>query len=224
MTMEFIRENFEVIVIILFIATFAILTVILSMNKYFAMYFSNKRFKIISSYEVNANDGNKYFSISIYNNNINEVRIAGFGYVYKDQNIDFYNNFLLDMNLPDDHKIVIHSRDYLTTRINVNQLKTIISDINKGSLSVVGMKTFVTDSLGLTTTAEAKQVQDQLYFMLRVDKEELNGKLREQIRKAREEQAHFKQKQRIERNIKMKEKIGKLILKIKRIIPKRKSK
>ena len=128
------------------------------------------------------------------------------------------------MNLPDDHKIVIHSRDYVTTRINVNQLKTIVSDINKGSLNVIGMKTFVTDSLGLTTTAEAKQVQDQLYFMLRMDKEELNRKLREQIRKAREEQAHFKQKQRIERNIKMKEKIGKLILKIKRIIPKRKSK
>ena len=222
--MEFIRDNFEIIVIVLFIATFAILTVILSMNKYFAMYFSNKRFKIISSYEVNANDGNKYFSISIYNNNINEVRIAGFGYVYKDQNIDFYNNYLLDMNLPDDHKIVIHSRDYLTTRINVNQLKTIVSDINKGSLSVVGMKTFVTDSLGLTTTAEAKQVQDQLYSMLRADKEELNRKLKEQIKKARAEQAHFRQKQRIERNIKIKEKLSRVLLKIKGLLNFKKSK
>lgn len=213
--MTFIREYFEIIVIVLFILSFVLLALILSMNKYFAMYFSNKRFKIISSYEVNANDGNKYFSIAIYNNNINEVRLAGFGYVYKDQNIDFYSNYILDQHLPSDHKIVIHSRDYLTTRINVNQLKTIISDINKGTLDVKGMKTFVTDSLGLSTTAKAKQVQDQLVMMLRIDQAMLRDKQREQLRKYREEQKLFMQKQKIERNIKYKEKTSGMLLKIK---------
>jgi len=213
--MEFIRDNFEVIVIVMFVAAFILLSLILSMNKYFAMYFSNKRFKIISSYEVNANDGHKYFSIAIYNNNINEVRLSGFGYVYRDQNIDFYKNYLIDSNLPHDHKLVIHSRDFLATRIDVTQLKSIISDINKGSLVVTGMKTFVTDSLGLTTTAEAKQVQDQLNIMLRIDRAELNRKHQEQIRKMKEEQALYRKKQRIEKNIKLKEKMSRVLLKIK---------
>jgi hypothetical protein len=213
--MTFIREYYEIIVIVLFIAAFVLLALILSMNRYFAMYFSNKRFKIISSYEVNANDGNKYFSIAIYNNNINEVRLSGFGYVYQDQNIDFYKNYLIDHSLPSDHKLVIHSRDFLTTRIDVNQLKTIISDINKGTLDVKGMKTFVTDSLGLSTTAKAKQVQDQLYVMLKVDQATLRNKQREQLRKHREEVKLFKKKQKIERNIRIKEKTNGMILKVK---------
>ncbi|MEW6609167.1 MAG: hypothetical protein AB1414_17275 [bacterium] len=212
--MEFIREHFELIVILLFVVSFVLLSIILSMNKYFAMYFLNKRFKIKSNYEVNAYDGQKDFTITIFNNNINEVRLSGFGFVYKDQNIDFYQNYLRDHNLPLDHKVVIHSRDYLTARIKVEQLKVIISDINKGSNDLSVIKVFVTDSLGLSTASKSKQVKDQIRKMLIHDHVELKLKQKEQARKRKEEESVLKKKQGLEKNIKRKEGWHRILLKI----------
>ncbi len=219
--MTFIRDNFEIIVILLFILSFILLAIILSMNKYFAMYFSNKRFKIHSHYEVNAYDGRRDFTITIFNNNINEVRLSGFGFVYKDQNIDFYKNYLLDHSLPTDHKLVIHSRDYLTSRIDVNQLKSIISDINKGSLDVSSMKAFVTDSLGLSATAKAKQVKDEVRKMLKIDRDTLRKQHKEQIRKKKADDTLYRRKNKMEKQIKFREKASKLILRIKGIFAKK---
>ncbi|HOI85936.1 MAG TPA: hypothetical protein PLP48_07660 [Acholeplasmataceae bacterium] len=219
--MTFIKDNFEIIMIIMFIASFVLLTIILSMNKYFALYFSNKRFKIHSHYEVNAYDGRRDFTITIFNNNINEVRLSGFGFVYKDQNIDFYKNYLLDHALPSDHKLVIHSRDYLTSRIDVNQLKSIISDINKGSLDVSSMKTFVTDSLGLSVTAKAKQVKDEVRKMLKIDRDNLRKQHKEQIRKKRADDALFRKKNKMEKQIKLRDKTGRILLKIKGLFSKK---
>lgn len=71
--MEFLRENFEIIVLILFIITIALIFSVLSINKYFAMYFSNKKFLINSVFEIDAANGHKDFSITVYNKNINDI-------------------------------------------------------------------------------------------------------------------------------------------------------
>lgn len=218
---QFLENNLVYIIIGLFVITFVLLGLILSMNRYLTKYFSNKRFKIISSYEVNAKDGNKNFSISIYNNNINEIRLSGFGYIYKNQSIDFYNNYLQEHGLHNDQKIVILSRDYLSTKIDVNQLKSIIADINKGSLKIRRIKAFVTDSLGFTTVAKTIQVQDQLLIMIKNDREILLSTQKEQMRKLKEEKRLYRLKERIERKIKIQEKFSKVLLKIKALFTKK---
>ncbi len=219
--MDFLKNNFELIVIILFIITIALVFSVLSINKYFAMYFSNKKFLISSSYDVDATNGHREFSITVYNKNINDIRISGFGYVYKGQNIDFYKSYLQDKGLPEHQKIVISSRDYLSAKIDIDLLKTIVSDINKGGIKVEGINAFVTDSLGLTTIASANQVKDQLHIQLKRDRDDLNAKIWQQQRKQFEEEKLYKKKKRIERNIRFKEKLGKYMLKLKRIFTKR---
>jgi hypothetical protein len=216
--MNFLKDNFEIIVILLFAASIIMLSVIFSMNKYFIKYFSNKKFRIITSYEVDARDSNKYFTITIYNNNINEVRLSGFGYVYQNQNIDFYKNYLIEHGFPSDHKIVIHSRDYLVTKIDINQLKTIISDINKGEFKVTKMRAFVTDSLGISNSANAKQVKKQIDLMIKKDQHEVESKHREQKKKIRKEQAEVKKSKRQLKNQAFREKWHRFVLKIKGLI------
>jgi hypothetical protein len=216
--MNFLKDNFEIIVILLFAASLAMLSIIFSMNKYFIKYFSNKKFRIITSYEVDAKDANRYFTITIYNNNINEVRLSGFGYVYQNQNIDFYKNYLIEQGFPNDHKIVIHSRDYLITKIDINQLKTIISDINKGEFKVTKMKAFVTDSLGISNSTNAKQVKKQIDLMIKKDQLEVETKHKEQKKKLRKEQAELKKNKRKLKNQAFKEKWHRLVLKIKGLL------
>ncbi len=215
--MEFIRENFEIITIILFIIVFVFLLSILGFNRFFVRYFSNKKFHITTTYQVDAGTQEKQFVISIFNNNINDVRIAGFGYVYQNQNIDFYKSYLIDEELPKDHKIVIPSRDFIFAKINVTTLKTIISDINRGDTSVRSLRVFVTDSLGLTSQSKAKSVRKQLHFHLEKDRMERLMKIKEQKRRVKADEALFKQQKRIERRIHFRETLGKIVLKIKGI-------
>lgn len=216
--MTFIKENFEVIVILLFFVTIFISAIILSINKYFAMYFSNKKFEIISSSDVNALDGSKDFSIQIFNKNINDIRVSGFGYVYKGQNIDFYQSYLNDKELPLNHKIVISSRDYLSAKIDAKLLKTIVSDINKGAIKVDIIKTYVTDALGLTTVSKTKQVKKQIQILLKNDLYELKKTRSEQKTKIRQEKKAFSKKKQVERSIRRKEFLGKWVLRIKGLL------
>jgi hypothetical protein len=216
--MEFIKENFEIIVILLFILLVVLTIIVLSFNKYFAMYFSNKKFHIASHFEIDANDENKMFTIDIYNRNINDVRLSGFGFVYKDRNIDFYKSYLEEKQLPSNHKIVISSRDFLSTKIKIDTLKNIISDINHGSLYMYSLKAYVTDSLGLTSKTNAKQIKNQIEEILRFEKKVQKLEIKNQKDKIKNEARLFKQRSIIERKIKRKERHAKIILGFKKII------
>ncbi|BCR35817.1 hypothetical protein [Mariniplasma anaerobium] len=218
--MEFIKENFEIIVILLFILLIVLSVIVLSFNKYFAMYFSNKKFHIASHFEIDAKDENKMFTIDIYNRNINDVRLSGFGFVYKDRNIDFYKSYLEHKQLPVDHKVVISSRDYLSTKIEINTLKNIISDINHGSLYMDSLQAYVTDSLGLTSRTNAKQIKSQIEEILRYEKKMKHLEIKKQKQKLKNEAKLFKQRAIIERRIKRKERQAKIILGFKKMVSK----
>ena len=212
--MEFIRAHYAEITVILFILVAFLLLMILSFNRYFAKYFSNRKFQINTAFQVDAETQDKQFVISIFNKNINDVRVSGFGYVYQNQNIDFYKSFLKEEELPSDHKIVIPSRDFIFAKIDVMTLKTIISDINKGDTSVRSLKVFVTDSQGLTAQAKAKAVRKQLHYHLEKDRIEILIKVKEQKRRVKADEALVKQQKKIERTVHRKEMLGKMLLKI----------
>ena len=213
--MNFIKEYFEIIVIVLFVASFVLLITVISYNRYFKTYFLNKKFQISSNFTVNPMTGDKDFSIQIYNKNINDIRVAGFGYTYQGQNIDFYQNYLSQMNLPKEHRLVISSRDFLTAKIDMNLLKTIISDINKGEWLVWGMKAYVTDSQGMTTHIKAKQVKNKIESLLLDDVNEIKKRKREQRKKENADKKAFQMKIRQEKRIKRRERFGRIILAIK---------
>ena len=221
--MTFLKENFEIIVVILLIITIVLVFLVANITRYFAMYFSNKKFLINSTFDVDAATSNKEFSISIFNKNINDIRVAGFGYVYKGRNIDFYKSYLKDMGLPLSQKLVIFSRDYLTARIDIEVLKNIVSDINKGKTSVEGIQAFVTDSQGLTTFASANPVEVQIHNELKKDKALLKAKFQEQRKKEKEEKKLDKRKKRTKRHTHYKETLGKFMLKIRRLFSRKKA-
>ncbi len=216
--MEFIRNNFELITIILFVILIILVVFVLSFNKYFAMYFSNKKFHIQSNFQIDANDERKMFTIDIYNRNINDVRLSGFGFVYKGRNIDFYKSYLEHKQLPKDHKIVISSRDFLSTKIDTQTLKNIISDINHGSLYVDRLDGYVTDSLGLTSRTDAKQIRNQVKDILQYEYMLKKQEVRDQKAKLKEEEKLFKKKAKIEKEIRRKERHAKLILRFKKLV------
>src|SRR5690606_38284925 len=111
----------------------------------------NVKFNVLSSVDFNTETGENLYRLRIHNHNINDVRVTSVGFLYKEQNIDYYQKYLVSKNLPLDSKIVIYTRDYMTIDIEPLGLKSIILDINQGLHQLKGLKVFVTDSLGITS-------------------------------------------------------------------------
>lgn len=216
--MEFIIENFEIISLILFVIVIILMIILLGFNKYFAMYFSNKKFHIESNFRIDAADENKLFIIDIYNRNINDVRLSSFGFLYKGRNIDFYKTYLIEKDLPKDHKVVISSRDYLSTHIKMDTLKNIIYDINRGSKKISKLNAYVTDSLGITSRTNARDIKNQIKDKIKEDKREKIKEIKKQKAKIKHEEMLFKKKTRIERKIKRRELRSKIVLRARKLL------
>ena len=213
--MTFLQENFEYIVYGLFLLTFLLLFVLIAYNRFFSKHFSNKKFQIKSGYEIEPLTRESRFSIEIFNNNINDTRITGFGFTYKNQNIDYYKTYLAEKNLPNDAKVIIPSRDFLRSQVNVDDFKIIISDINRGKYRVGKIAVYVTDSLGLTSKANSKSVRSQLKSRFCETRKTEKVKLAEIHQKERDEKQNDRIKIRSARRIRLAERWNKFVFIIK---------
>ncbi len=213
--MVFIEENFEYVVTSLLIFITVLILIIFRYNIYLTKFFSNKKFRVNSKYELEPLTGQKSFTLNIFNNNVNDSRIIAFGYIYNNHNIDYYKTYLKNNNLTETTKIIIPSRDCVIGKIDALNLKTIISDMNKGRKRVKRIKSFVSDSQGLTYKSKASMVSKQLSCLL--DQDYLKAQEeKKQIRlKLKAEKLELKRKISIDRKLKRKEKINKIKLKIK---------
>jgi hypothetical protein len=215
--MQFIIDNFEYIAVIALIIITILLIITVRYNIYLTKFFSNKKFKVSSKYEFEPTTQNKYFSLDIFNNNVNDSRVIAFGYIYKNHNIDYYKTYLANNNFPDSTKLIIPSRDCINTKIDAYNLKTIISDMNAGKRSVRNLKSFVSDSQGLTYKSKARMVSKQLSYLLYQDYLDEKAKKKEIRFKAKMEKQEVKRQIRIDKNLKRREIFNKYLLKLKSI-------
>ncbi len=183
-------------------------------------YFSNKRFKISSNYEVNPVTLSEDFIIRVFNNNINDTRVVAIGVNYKNRNIDYFNTYLKQNNLGEDSKIVIPSRDSMKLIINCNELKKIIRDLNNGKADTTNIKIYVIDSLGITTTMFSESIRKNIVRLISKDiTKEAKQKLKEQQRINEEK---MKERLRVAaiKSAERKEKLNNLYMRIKSKIKK----
>ena len=138
--------------------------------------------------------------------------------------IDYYKTYLKNNDLSETTKVIIPSRDCINSKIDAFNLKTIISDMNKGKRRVTHLKSFVSDSQGLTYKSNTRMVSKQLTYLLNLDYIESQAKKKEIRKKMRLEKQAVARQIRIDRGLKRKEKLEKFRLKIKSILPKRKKK
>lgn len=221
--MDFIKEHVEYVITIGFILTTILVTIILTMNVKMSKYFSNKKFRVRSFSDLNPVNQERHFSIHIFNNNVNDVRITALGFMYQNQSIDYYQSYLLDQELPTDYKVSIISRGFIVVKVSIDQLKNLITDINKNKFKVTKISTYIIDSLGLLTVIPANQVRNHIIKLIKADRQALLLHQKEQAKKSRDEQKLLNQNKRLERKLKRKEFYGKVKFKIKNLF-KRKSK
>jgi len=164
--MDFLNENIGLVTLIGFIILTILSLLNIVLSRLMASHFSNVKFNVLSSVDFNTETGENLYRLRIHNHNINDVRVTSVGFLYKEQNIDYYQKYLVSKNLPLDSKIVIYTRDYMTIDIEPLGLKSIILDINQGLHQLKGLKVFVTDSLGITSYTKAKMIRKHIKMLI----------------------------------------------------------
>lgn len=220
----FIEENLALFVLAGFILLIVILVVILRYNIYMSKFFSNKKFRIDSSYVLEPTEATRSFSLTIFNNNVNDSRVIAFGFIYKNHSLNYYKAFLKTNKLNDNYKVVIPSRDCISITIDAYELKTIISDINRDKRRIGSLKAYVSDSSGLTIKTKAKAVSRQLSMIFRIEyleEKEKKALIRSQLK---EEQKAKNDKRKFERKMKRKALLEKYKMKLKEIFTFKKNK
>lgn len=205
--MEILNEYMGLITIITASITIFLLLISINGQSIVKKYFSNSQFMIVTSVEFNTEQLNNYYNVKIYNQNFNDVRITSFGFMFKNQNIDYYQKYLLKEKLPLESKIVIYSRDHIILSINPEELKSIILDINKGDFNISKLRVYVIDSIGMTTFYKSKKITKHLQELIyeeqnqiKLDKKIQNKKLKEEIRLQKEiikKEKRFRRKEKI---------------------------
>lgn len=212
---EFLEENFEYFVSIGFIILIVIMFLLLRYSIYMSKFFSNRKFRVYSKYTLEPTSKTKEFTFNIFNNNVNDIRIIAFGYIYKNHNIDYYRTYLDKNELKKDTKVIIQSRDCIITSIDAMNIKTIVADMNRGSKRVRKVQSFVSDSQGLTFKSNARVVRKQLAYFLKEDYIKQQNEKKELRKKQKEEEKEIKRKHQIDNKLKRKEKLEKAKLWIK---------
>ncbi|MFA7561679.1 MAG: hypothetical protein WCY80_06215 [Candidatus Izemoplasmatales bacterium] len=166
---EMIEKYLPIIVVagILLIIIFHLIN--LRYNFFLAKFFSNKKYRITSNFIYDASIKKEGFKLTIFNNNVNDSRVIAFGFIYKNHAIDYLKTYRKDNDLNLEKNTIITSRDCISVEIVADELKMIITDINRGKMKLGKLRAFVSDSMGITHKTKVKQVKKQLKQMLRTD-------------------------------------------------------
>ncbi len=195
--MEIIVENFEYIVIFFIIIFFVLTIIILALLKKISKFFNNNKFRIYAGYDYEPMTDKKEFTMQIFNNNINDARVVGFGFMYKEQTIDYYKTYQNLYKLDQTKPIVILSRDSLKLSISSIELENIISNYNLGRPNLTKIYSYTTDSQGRTTKQRAGKIRKVISNNLKIKNKEKQSQEQEINKRLKLEKKEENKKQRL---------------------------
>ena len=220
--LEVISQYFQLFVFILFFISLVISFQTNRKSKKILNYFGNKQFDISSYFNMDATTQKQTFIYRIFNKNVHDLRLASFGYQYKGQAIDLIQMYRKYQALSDTQQITVQPRDFMTFHFSVDELKKIILTINKGSLKVGPISTYVIDSMGMVSVKPMPKMQYYLTQSLKDDvilrKKEIKA-IRKQTKKEKQLESY---NLRVKRAQKRKDAFQALYLKIKGVLTKKK--
>lgn len=172
------------------VITFILVILLMIRFKLVEKYFMPLKFRIMNTYVLDPSQKKDYLKMAIYNSTLNDARITSFGYVYRQKNIDYFREYLVQQNVQPNHQAVVAARDSLSFSLPLSSLVDVIQDINSGKFRSRRIVAYATTSFGQTTYVHTplvrKHVQKILDKRANVERQRLAGIRREQRRIRRE--------------------------------------
>jgi hypothetical protein len=173
--------------------TFLLVLLLMIRFKLVEKYFLPLKFRIMNTYVLDPSQKRDYLKMSIYNSTLNDARVTSFGYVYRQKNVDYFREYLVQHNHPANHQALVAARDSLTFSLPLHSLVDVIQDINNGKFYVRKVIAYATTSFGQTTYIRTplvrKHLQKALDKRAKTERLRLRGIAKENRRLRREKMA-----------------------------------
>jgi len=160
--------------------------------------FSGKFMKILANYELQSEDLSSLFTVTFFNNNMADIKVHSFGFMYCSEQVDFYEEYI-KVNLPDLHKrMVIEPTDSVKLQVPYDRMKKMLLAIRNNRSSLQPIYGYIIDSNGNQTTVKLKDIIKNVKRIFKSELKEEATELKETIRKAKQTKIEEKNKQKKE--------------------------
>lgn len=156
----------NLIILLLTILTAILLLVFMIRFQLIEKYFAPLKFRIKNQLVIDPTLKQEFLKVVIYNSTLNDARVTSFGYLYRQKNIDYFREYLIQSKLPVVHQTIVPSRDSITFTLPLESLGDIVQNINQGRFAVKQVKVFAISSFGQTTVVKSRLVQRHLTKLL----------------------------------------------------------
>lgn len=187
-------------------------------------HFYNQKVTIKAHYNHDMTTGTPSVMLNVHNRNVNDLKLIGLGFIYKDQTIDYFKTAVKEKGTEKTNQLIIDARDAIKIPIPVNSLKNTIHNLNDGTKRIKPLYVFATDVGGTQSQRKATTVRRMVKKLLKRDRLE-----RKEALKARkkEERATIREEKRIKKRTRrknMKQRFSAWKMKIRNLFAKKKKK
>jgi hypothetical protein len=172
------------IVLAVTLVTLVLVLVLMIKFKLVEKYFMPLKFRMMNTYVHDPSQKKDFLKLAMYNTTLNDARVTSFGYVYRQKNIDYFREYLVQQGFQPNHQALVAARDSLSFSLPLNALVDVIQDINNGKFRARKIVAYATTSFGqttyVTTPLVRKHIQKTLEKRAKVERTRLAGIRRQQ--------------------------------------------
>lgn len=200
--MEF--QEFIVYLIITLIGIAIILGVTnIILSKRIIKRFSGKLIRILSTYELQSEDLSALFTTTYFNNNMSDVKVKSFGYIYCNEQVDYFEEYIIKNKLDDNGRIVIEPGEYLKFNLTYDRMNRMLQAIRYSRKNIPRIYTYILDTNGVMSKRKATIIHKNVkrIYKTELQKEKLIRKenYKKTIREARKLRKEKRKEKRISR-------------------------
>ncbi len=211
------QEYFEVTLLIIVALILVVSLSNVGYHRALRKHFNNKKLKIDSRYEIDPTRKSEHFILNIFNQNLNDVRIIGFGFVYTNQSIDYFTSYTQNTNHTNEGFVAVRSRDALKITIDKRELVDILKHYNRGRKKIKTLEAYAIDAQGLKTNIISHEVRSIINRTLKAERLEMKKKQVAMKKEQKTERKAMKKARRVKRRNNLKAFFSRVFMKIRSI-------
>jgi len=198
--------EFQEFIVYVFLSLLGVIVVLgilnLIYNTKIVKRFSGKFVKILANYELQSEDLSSLFTATFFNNNMADIKVHSFGFMYCNEQVDFYEEYV-KANHPDlTKRMVIEPTESVKLQVSYDRMKKMLLAIRTSRSSLQPIYGYIIDSNGNQTTVKLKDIFKNVKRIFKVELKEESLERKEAIKKAKQVKKEKKNEQKAEqRNI-----------------------
>jgi len=160
--------------------------------------FSGKYIKILANYELQSENLSSLFTVTFFNNNMADIKVHSFGFMYCNEQVDFYEEYK-KINHPElIQRMVIEPADSVKLQVPYDRMKKMLLAIRNNRSNLNTIYGYIIDSNGNQTTKSLKDIYKNMKRIFKSELQDEKNQKKEFIKSVKKQKKENKLKSKQE--------------------------